>query len=444
MIQATNNVNPKALVNAKGNALVDGVAIDPEAMVEGGDFAAELMANLQVEDPELKVSPVQISPDQLINSPLQNIPEVQPDKINPKVFDPALTNGVDSLVQPKTTLVEGEMVSPELTQAMLKTPQLQAGVVEGGNPAGLNPAGLNPTGLNPAGLNPTGLNPTGLNPTTEANPELAVELKALQGEKISKEAVAETGVDSQLMSGDEFVSQKNLTMKKNFNPAAYGMKNPKSGAEASELSSLIKPKTTGTELAAGEATTSSGAGSSVNSQYFILGNLAEQNGASVSGKEVAAPTKTFDLSQIKTSNPDQILSQVTDYMVQAKAAKEPTVNLRMKHEDLGTIDITVQRANQEAISINIGAHSVDGKAFFQQNSKDLVSHLTNAGLTVADMKVETSSQTAKNSGFDMNNSDSGRQGYGSEKNFGSEQNQRRHDSERRQELWNSLYNKEAA
>ena len=128
----------------------------------------------------------------------------------------------------------------------------------------------------------------------------------------------------------------------------------------------------------------------------------------------------------------------------SQAAKEPTVNLRMKHEDLGTIDITVQKANQEAISINIGAHSVDGKAFFQQNSKDLVSHLTNAGLTVADMKVETSSQTAKNSGFDMNNSDSGRQGYGSEKNFGSEQNQRRHDSERRQDLWNTLYNKEAA
>lgn len=407
MIQATNNVNPKALVNAKGNALVDGVAIDPEAMVDGGDFAAELMANLQVEDPELKVSPVQISPDQLINSPLQNIPEVQPDKINPKVFDPALTNGVDSLVQPKTTLVEGEMVSPELTQAMLKTPQLQVA-------------------------------------QTEANPELAAELKALQAENISTEATAQEGVESQLLSGDDFVSQKNLAMKKNLNPAAYGMKNPKNGAEASELSTLFKPKSSGSELAVTGETTSSGAGSSVNSQYFILGNLAEQNGASLSGKEVVAPTKTFDLSQIKTSNPDQILSQVTDYMVQAKAAKEPTVNLRMRHEDLGTIDITVQKANQEAISINIGAHSVDGKAFFQQNSKDLISHLTNAGLTVADMKVETSSQTAKNNGFDMNNNDSGRQGYGSEKNFGSEQNQRKHDSERRQDLWNTLYNKEAA
>ena len=108
------------------------------------------------------------------------------------------------------------------------------------------------------------------------------------------------------------------------------------------------------------------------------------------------------------------------------------------------IDITVSRighANAETLAINIGAHSTEGKNFFSQNSKDLFQHLTTAGINVQDLKVETPTQTAKND-FDFG-SQSGRNQQGSEKQFGSEQNQRRHDQERRQDLW-KLLSKEAA
>jgi tRNA U34 5-carboxymethylaminomethyl modifying enzyme MnmG/GidA len=118
--------------------------------------------------------------------------------------------------------------------------------------------------------------------------------------------------------------------------------------------------------------------------------------------------------------------------------------MRLNHDELGIIDITVNKlgVNQDAIAINIGTHSLDGKNFFQTNSKDLFSHLTNSGLNVSDLKVETPSQTAKND-FDFGGQ-SGRGGFGQEKQFGSEQNQRRHDSERRQDLWSLLKDKEAA
>jgi hypothetical protein len=111
---------------------------------------------------------------------------------------------------------------------------------------------------------------------------------------------------------------------------------------------------------------------------------------------------------------------------------------------LGMIDITVNKlaAGQDSIAINIATHSVDGKNFFQANSKDLFSHLTSSGLNVSDLKVETPSQTAKND-FDFG-SQSGRGGAGQEKQFGSEQNQRRHESDRRQDLWNILKEQEAA
>jgi flagellar hook-length control protein FliK len=115
----------------------------------------------------------------------------------------------------------------------------------------------------------------------------------------------------------------------------------------------------------------------------------------------------------------------------------------MNHDQLGLIDITVSKTgavNADAIAINIGTQSMDGKNFFQQNSKDLFTHLSNAGLNVADMKVETSSQTAKND-FDMNGQN--QKGNSQEKQFGSESNQRRQDSQRREDLW-KLLNKEAA
>ena len=57
-------------------------------------------------------------------------------------------------------------------------------------------------------------------------------------------------------------------------------------------------------------------------------------------------------------------------------------------------------------------------------------------------KVEMPNQTAKND-FDFG-SQSGRSGAGQERQFGSEQNQKRHDSDRRQDLWKLFQDKEAA
>jgi hypothetical protein len=190
-------------------------------------------------------------------------------------------------------------------------------------------------------------------------------------------------------------------------------------------------------------TDSSTGRSSMNSQQFILNSQIDL-GSNAKMNDVQAPVKTFNMSNIKTEDSNQIMNQITDYVIQAKAAKEPTVNMRVNHEELGVIDITVNKlgANQDAIAINIGTHSVDGKNFFQANSKDLFSHLTNSGLNVSDLKVETPSQTARND-FDFG-SQSGRGGFGQEKQFGSEQNQRRHESDRRQELWNLLRDKDAA
>jgi hypothetical protein len=401
MIQATQNktIDAKALKGAEGK--VQGAELLDADSVEGQEFAKELKASLEE---HVALKPVEISADQLIKQPSQLIEgilqEGNPEAVSPKVFDPAMTMGVEKIVQPQTTeapvapvaltdeqvlkLAKGEVpeVKAEITQALLKTPQL-----------------------------------------TQAGRSPAIEF-------------APNEIDPQLMNMDDFVLQKNLVNKKAVPTQGYGMKQEAqkelmaaNGLKATEIVS---------ELKGAEGSTSS----SVNSQQFILNMMNEQGSPKLT--EVQTP-KVFDMSQVKTENASQILNQITDYIVQAKASKEPTVSMRMNHDDLGMIDITVTKTpgiQQDALAINIGAHSQDGKNFFQQNSKDLFSHLTTAGFNVSDLKVETPSQTAKND-FDMNHQ--GRQGQQGERHAGSEQNQRRQDSDRRQELWNLLKeDKEAA
>lgn len=424
MIQASQlkNIEPKSSVKTEGATKGKAKSADLESMLEKEDFASELKAaSVGQEDSDLQVKPVKVSAEQMMESPskLIKLPEASPDAVSPKVFDPALTQGVESIVEPMTTeaklpvdaqlklvaqeqqapvelsaeqvlkLANGEVpeVEAEIAQAMLKTPQVQ----------------------------------TGRSPALD---------------------MAKSEIDPQLMNMDDFVAQKNLAVKKNLNNAsAYGM--PNKGA-ANQKVAALESDLKSTQVVGELGAKSSDAGSTMNSQQFILAAQADMN-QNAQTNETSAPAKVFNMSNVKTENPNQIMSQISDYIVQAKAAKEPTVNMRVNHDELGMIDIRVQKSGvgQETIAINIGTHSADGKNFFQANSKDLFSHLTSTGLNVTDLKVETPTQTAKND-FDFG-SQQGRGGQsGADKQFGSEQNQRRHESAKRQELWDLLSNKEAA
>lgn len=366
-----------------------------EASNEEQDFANELEAKLKGAEAEVK--PVQVSQEQVLELPSTLVQPGTTDASSPKVFDPELTKGVEKLIQPKTTEAAPVLTDAQVLEiANAEIPEL---------------------------------------PVTEMKAEVAQAVLKAQSQQGRSPAIefAQTEVDPQLMSNEDFVAQKNLVTKKAVNTNAYGMKAVPVQHQKVALETGLKQTEIVKEATAAESTP-------MNSQQFILGLQSEK---SLPINETQAAPKVFDMNSIKSSQPTEIMNQITDYVVQAKAAKEPTVNMRVNHEDLGMIDITVSKTGvgQDAIAINIGTHSLDGKNFFQQNSKDLFSHLTTAGLNVADLKVETPTQTAKND-FDFG-SQNGRNQQGTEKQFGSEQNQRRHESERRQDLW-KLLNKEAA
>lgn len=241
---------------------------------------------------------------------------------------------------------------------------------------------------------------------------------------------APENVDAKLMNFEDFTLQKNSIKKQQIIPTYEGM-NPKKELElkSTEVVHAVNP---------------SGEGQTQGSAQFILNMMNES--ATPMKIDVAQIDKImapqFNMNNVQTSDVQTIMNQISDYIVQAKAAKEPTVNFKMNHQDLGLVDITVAKAQNasEAVSINIGTAALEGKQFFTQNLKELTSHLANAGIQVTDIKVD-STQNSKQ-GFDFNqqqrNADSG------QRQFGSEQNQRNHDQEKRQSLWDLLGNKEAA
>lgn len=407
MIQAVaqpKHIEPKTLSSVKGKVSSEEALLeDPESALENLDFANELLASLG----EAEVKAVEVSPEQSLQNPsslIKNFPETgQTETVTPSVFDPAMTKNVDQLIGPKSTeakmpltdkqvmelaqgnipvQVEGEgEVKADALQALLKTPQV------GGRSPALD--------------------------------------------------FAQSEIDPKLMNMEDFVAQKNAVAKKTSGMNPYGM--GKAQVQKMALETDLKQ----TQVVQDASALQGKASEPMNSQQFIL-NMMNGDQGSPKVNESQVPMKVFDMNHIKSSDTNTVMNQISDYIVQAKAAKEPTVNMRVNHEELGMIDITVQKTglmNHESIAINIGTHTADGKNFFQQNSKELFSHLTQSGLNVSDMKIETPSQTAKND-FDLGQQPKNQGGQ--EKQFGSEQNQRRHDSDKRQNLWDLLKDKEAA
>lgn len=247
---------------------------------------------------------------------------------------------------------------------------------------------------------------------------------------------AKSEVDPQLMGFEDFVAQKNAVTGKTIAPNAYGMP-----VKNTFTAPLATPKAEVAEkllaLESAPAPTQLTLPQNAQTVFGVEAPLA-----TAAATNDAAPQKVFDLqnlSQAKTSNIETVISQVSDYIVQAKASKEPSVNMKVQHQDLGLLDITVNRGANDAVTIAIGTQDLGAKAFLGQHREQLLTHLAQSGVTVADLKMEQSSGSQK----DMNQS--GQQNFaGQDRQFGSEQNQRREEQQRRHDLWELMREKEVA
>lgn len=450
MIQGLNLSNSKAPVEGKegakalSNELANALIADPALAQEQAGFANELENSMKMDEllmAEVSLPKVEgdlakpatkegeaaepqvqslLSQEMLLGAPfvqlkgLENLnleqptsivsqlPSLQPEAegVKAKLIDPALTKNVSNLMDPQLALEGEALIEGGIDIQNLKKDQIQ---------------------------------------TLFAAP--------LKGEAQRAPAIdlSPSEVDPQLMQFDDFMTQRQMKNSKKFQGGeAYGL--PKN-TQVKDLENLDLKKIQTVETIGASSTLAN----SSPSQEFILGMLSESTPAN-KGMEVATAAgaqKVFNMAQIKSADAQQIINQISDYVVQAKASKEPTLNLKVDHKDFGQMDITVQRSmgtltnNLENITINIATNSPEVKTLLQQHKAELFTSLNQSGLNLTDFKVESNSSKT---GADLNsnsNSHSGSQFAGSEKQFGSESNQRRHEQNRRTELWDLLNEKAA-
>ncbi len=248
-----------------------------------------------------------------------------------------------------------------------------------------------------------------------------------------------------LMDLNEFVAKQSSGRKQNFTNANA---NPYKAAQAESMFAknieADAPKMTQIQTAESAP---------MKVQDLMLMNNSEKGSesgmefSSQSGQQTAtqiassvAAGKTFDISQLTgATNQSDVITQIQDYVIQARVSKEPTMQMSFEHKDLGMVDLTVAKDGNQ-VSVMINAHSQEGSKFFNQNRGELLQTLSQAGISVSEFKLDSN-----NTNNNQNNSNhSSNHPGGKQEHAGSEQGQRKQDSERREELWNLLNDKEAA
>lgn len=156
-----------------------------------------------------------------------------------------------------------------------------------------------------------------------------------------------------------------------------------------------------------------------------------------------ATTQVFDLNKLTDTDAPKVIEQIQNYIIQSRVSGEQKVELSFHHQDLGKVDLMVEKAGRDALNIRIQTQGTEASSFFAKNQGDLLQSLSNAGVQVASFKLEsasTNSSTAQN--FSGSQQDEG--SHSSQNGQSPQQGQRQQDSDRRAELWKILQERMAA
>lgn len=168
-------------------------------------------------------------------------------------------------------------------------------------------------------------------------------------------------------------------------------------------------------------------------QEQLMGHKME----AASNIQSGASQKVFDINSMnRTNDLDATIGQIQDYILQAKAAKEPTAQMTFNHPELGDVDIFVKKGMGDQVHVTIGHQSQEAAKFFQQHQGELLQSLSQSGVQVGEFKLESSSSN-NNQNNNQNADQQGKQQFAGQNRSNQEQ-QRKEDSHRREELWNLL------
>jgi len=243
-----------------------------------------------------------------------------------------------------------------------------------------------------------------------------------------------------LMDLNSFLGKQGATTKKVMGKSAY---------KANASQSLFNKKVVNSVPSLGQGDQ----GMKVSDLMLVTNDQQAQNNMGMDSQNknplmqantATGETKVFDLSQLQgNENTNEVITKIQDYIIQAKFSKDPQIQMTMKHDDLGAIDLFVQKGANNQVSIVINSATAEGSKFFAQNQAELLGTLAQAGVNVSELKLDSSS-TMGGSGKDDSESNQSSQKQDGQQKFGSKENEKKEDQNKREELWKLFNDRKAA
>lgn len=154
--------------------------------------------------------------------------------------------------------------------------------------------------------------------------------------------------------------------------------------------------------------------------------------------------KVLDLSKINTSNSNEIIKKISDYIQQGQVANKDSLDLTVKHDSLGQFKIQVNRpvGNGTQMDMQITTSTAEGHDFFMKNEIGLMKNLSQAGIQLSDLRIVSESGSSTFAGNDSRQSGNSQNGAQAGREFMSFEasGDSSNGSDRRKELWQEARN----
>ncbi|NOT79628.1 MAG: hypothetical protein HOP07_11600 [Bacteriovoracaceae bacterium] len=149
--------------------------------------------------------------------------------------------------------------------------------------------------------------------------------------------------------------------------------------------------------------------------------------------------KVLDLSKINTSNTNEIIKRISDYVEQRQVANKDSLDLVVKHDSLGQFKIQVNRpvgGNNLPMDMQITTSTAEGHDFFVKNEIGLMKNLSQAGIQLSDLRIVSGGESMSFAQNDSKNSHNSQNNGQTQKEFMNfESGDSSQGSQRRRELW---------
>jgi hypothetical protein len=141
-------------------------------------------------------------------------------------------------------------------------------------------------------------------------------------------------------------------------------------------------------------------------------------------------TKVIDMNSLQNvENTDEMINKIQDYIVQSKVTGQKSIEMSFMHKDLGQFNLQVDKLDNQQIQVSIMSSSSDGAKFFKENQTALMNSLSQSGLQVSEIKLESSSDSKSSFEFEQ------KEGQTSDYSKESNDKQNKKEKSRRDELW---------